>query len=109
MLRRIKKIGLTVGALAALALGGSAISTAATTQPSAPAPVVQADPPGGANDTTTPDAPGSSVPEPSGSAEAPSSESSSSESAPSDGPGGYADEAPGGPGASADTQQQGEF
>jgi hypothetical protein len=108
MLRRIKKIGLAVGALAALALGGSAISTAAS--PSTPAPAVQAvDPPGGANDTTTPDAPGTSVPESSSAAETPGSEAPSSESAPSDGPGGYADEAPGGPGASADTQQEGAF
>ena len=108
MTKRIKTTFGAVAALAALALGGSAIAGAASNQPSKPpaqsstvqpqsskapsqskgaesnAPENSGTDPDNVQDTTTPDAPGTS---------GETSSESAGESAPnSDGPGGHADE-----------------
>jgi len=108
MSNRLTKIGAALAAVAALAVGGSAIAGAA--QKSAPKkPAVSQ-----SNEPVTPDTDNvqqgdQSAPD-TGSASEQASESASdsagesaSESAASDGPGGYADS-----NANADTQQQGE-
>jgi len=115
MRARLTKLGAALTAVAALAVGGSALASAAqkSAPPSPPAaqsqtadPATSSDPaestleaPAGAADTdnvqqgdqTGTDAAGAQ------------SEQAGSESGPSDGPGGYADANP-----NADTQQQGE-
>jgi hypothetical protein len=123
MRKRIKSLTIAVVALAALALGGSALASAGSTEPvsrmDTGAPVQQGDQttpdngatvakhharqaaggsstasdPAGANDTSSPD-PGSAASE--------TSAESTSETAPGDGPGGHAD-----PGGDAQNQYQG--
>ena len=113
MRSRFMKLGVTIAALAALAVGGSAIATAAQKGGTpVPAPAITADT-GSATDggnvqqgdQSSPDAAGAAA-ESAGAAEAPESataESASESSAPSDGPGGHADQA-----GNVDNQQQGE-
>jgi hypothetical protein len=106
---RITKLGLSLAALVALAVGGSSLASAShkSTPPvQAPAAVqVQGDQ--SAPDTAaagTADTDNVQQGDQSGVEQADSaSEQSASESGPGDGPGGYADANP-----SADTQQQGE-
>jgi hypothetical protein len=117
MRARLTKMGAVLAALAALALGGSALASAAhkTTPPTPPVTQTQSNQvaPG-----TSAEVADSSVEAQSGAADADNvqqgdqtgtdqadsqSEQAGSESGPSDGPGGYADTSP-----SADTQQQGE-
>jgi hypothetical protein len=108
MRKRLTKVGVTIAALAALAVGGSAVAGAAQNsgpaKAKAPAASQSSEPavPDTDNvqqgDQSAPDNPSEQA------SEQPGSESeSSSESGPSDGPGGYADS-----NANADTQQQGE-
>jgi hypothetical protein len=92
MRSRFAKLGAAVTALAALAIGGSSLATAAPRN-APPAPPAAADVQQG--DQTAPDAAGSQSES--------ATEQADSESGPSDGPGGYADT-----NANADTQQQGE-
>jgi hypothetical protein len=117
MRARLTKLGAALAALAALALGGSALATAAhKTTPPAP-PVTQTQGNQVAPDTSA-EAPANTAEAQSGAADTdnvqqgdqtgndqadPQSEQAGSESGPSDGPGGYADTSP-----NADTQQQGE-
>ncbi len=105
MRSRFMKLGVTISALVALAVGGSAVATAAQ-KGGAPAPPVST--------ITTPDTTSSndgdnvqqgdrSAPDTAGAAEAPDSaaaESASESSAASDGPGGHAD-----PAGNVDNQQ----
>lgn len=92
MRSRLTKLGLTLAALAALAVGGASFATAAGQKPVAP-PIA-----------TTPAETGAQQGDQSAADTADSqSEQPSSESSQSDGPGGYADTV-----ANADTQQQGE-
>ena len=109
MRSRFTKLGVTIAALAALAVGGSAIATAAqrggAPVPSVPATTAPADTtqPGDGDTLQQGD---QSAPDVAGAAEAPDSaaaESASESSAASDGPGGHAD-----PAGSVDNQQQGE-
>jgi hypothetical protein len=79
------KLGVTVGALAALAVGGSALASAAQKSHTTTPPVRQQSPQG---EQTAPES---------------ESESTSESPEASDGPGGYADTNP-----NADTQQTGE-
>jgi hypothetical protein len=112
MRSRFMKLGVTISALAALAVGGSAIATAAQNG-GAPAPVLAT-----TTATSTPvDATSASdgdnvqqgdqsAPDNAGATEAPDSvaaETASESSAASDGPGGHAD-----PAGNIDNQQQGE-
>ena len=115
MRARLTKIGVTVAALAALAVGGSALASAAQKHKASPPapPVVQTQ----LGDQTTPDTAtaadtdniqqgdqsGSDQADPQGEQAGSESESAQSESAQTDGPGGYADTSP-----NADTQQTGE-
>jgi hypothetical protein len=116
MRARFTKLAVTLAALAALAVGGSALANAAQSKSHAnPAPPVVANTPAAtaaetpaetadAADTDTlqqGDQTGADTPDPAGSA-AESATESASESAASDGPGGHAD-----PSDTADTQQQG--
>jgi hypothetical protein len=111
MRSRFMKLGVTIGALASLAVGGSAIATAAQKGgvPTPPAPAIttpdQADTPS-ATDADNVQQGDQSAPDTAGAAEAPesaTSESSSESSTASDGPGGYAD-----PAGNVDNQEQGE-
>ena len=109
MRSRFMKLGVTISALAALAVGGSAIATAAQ-KGGAPAPPVStittpADT-ASSNDGDNVQQGDQSAPDTAGAAEAPDSaaaESASESSAASDGPGGHAD-----PAGNVDNQQQGE-
>ncbi len=117
MRARLTKLGAALAAIAALAVGGSALASAG--QKATPP-----QPPGAVQDQSTPDnaaeakdgpadtdsvqqgdqsTPDSSAESQSESADSESASESASESGPSDGPGGYADS-----NANADTQQQGE-
>ena len=111
MRSRFMKLGVTVGALASLAVGGSAIATAAQKggAPTPPAPAIatpaQADT-ASAVDSDNVQQGDQSAPETADAAEAPesaTSESASESSAVTDGPGGHAD-----PAGNVDNQQQGE-
>ena len=97
MRSRLTKLGAAIAALGALAVGGSALASAADSPP------VQQNQDSGANvqqgDQSVPDT--GQAGEQAG--EEANSESSSESSAASDGPGGYADTV-----ANADTQQTGE-
>lgn len=112
MRSRLTKLGAALAALAALAVGGSALASASgggSSPAKAPAALKQQAPPvpgtettdsGSAADTdNVQDTSGPDIGTQAG------SESSASETPGNDGPGGYADE-PGNP--NADTQQQGE-
>lgn len=112
MRSRFMKLGVTIAALAALAVGGSAIATAAQ-KGDTPTPALNSVDTGSATnggnvqqgDQSSPDAAGAAA-ESAGAAEAPESataESASESSAASDGPGGHAD-----PAGNVDNQQQGE-
>lgn len=120
MRSRFTKLGVTIAALASLAVGGSAIATAAqkggspTPTPPAVSAPAQAETPSATDgdtlqqgDQSGPDVAGAAdAAEPAGAAEAPESaaaESASESSAASDGPGGHAD-----PAGNVDNQQQGE-
>jgi hypothetical protein len=105
------KLGVTIAALAALAVGGSAIATAAqkggALAPPTPAVTIPAlaDTPS-ASDGDNVQQGDQSTPDTGGAAEAPDSagaESASEASDASDGPGGHAD-----PAGTVDNQQQGE-
>jgi hypothetical protein len=105
MRSRLTKVGVTIAALAALAVGGSALAGAAQNNAPAKAPAFSqgSEPavPDSDNvqqgDQSAPDNPGEKA------SESGSESESASESGPSDGPGGYADSNP-----NADTHQQGE-
>jgi hypothetical protein len=120
MRSRFMKLGVTIAALASLAIGGSAIATAAQKGGTPAPPVVSTTVPSTAAETpsatdgdniqqgdqSAPDVAGAADPaEAAGAAEAPDSatESASESSAASDGPGGHAD-----PAGNVDNQQQGE-
>jgi hypothetical protein len=111
MRSRFMKLGVTIAALASLAVGGSAIATAAQKggTPTPPAPTITTPAPAEASSATDGDTVqqgDQSAPDTAGSAEAPESataESASEASDASDGPGGHAD-----PAGNVDTQQQGE-
>jgi hypothetical protein len=100
------KLGVTIAALASLAVGGSAIATAAQKggAPTPPAPTVTipalADTPS-ANDGDNVQQGDQSTPDTADAADVPDAAPEASE--PSDGPGGHAD-----PAGTADNQQQGE-
>ena len=103
MLNRLTKIGAGIAAVAALALGGSALASAAQSHQAKPAPVQQSN---AAQDGDNVQEGDQTAPDTAGSADQSSeqaNESTSAESGPSDGPGGYADTT-----SNADTQQQGE-
>jgi hypothetical protein len=110
MRSRLTKLGATLVALAALAVGGSALASASGKAPAkAPSALKQEVPPVAGTESTDSAADTDSIQDQSGTDTA---AESGAESAPSgsevpgnDGPGGYADE-PGNP--NADTQQQGE-
>jgi hypothetical protein len=111
MRSRMMKLGATIGALASLAVGGSAIATAAQKSGAAVPPPVTAIAPAAADTSSAIDGDNvqqgdQSTPDAAGAAEAPDSaatESASESSAASDGPGGHADAA-----GTVDNQQQGE-
>jgi hypothetical protein len=113
MRSRLTKLGAALAALAALAVGGSALASASGSSSSpakAPAAVVkQQVPPGADAEGTDSAADTDSIQDQSGAdtaaESAAESPESGSETPGNDGPGGYADE-PGNP--NADTQQQGE-
>jgi hypothetical protein len=101
------KLGVTIAAIASLAVGGSAIATAAQkggTPPPAVSTIAPVDT-SAASDGDNVQQADQSAADAGGAAEAPdaSGDSSAESSAASDGPGGYAD-----PAGNADTQQQGE-
>jgi hypothetical protein len=105
MRSRFMKLGVTIAALASLAVGGSAIATAAQKggAPTPPAPAITTQPQvdtTSANDGDNVQQGDQSAPDTADAAEAP--ESATSESA-SDGPGGHAD-----PAGNVDNQQEGE-
>jgi hypothetical protein len=107
MRSRFMKFGVTIAALAALAVGGSAIATAAQ-KGGAPAPPVPATTTADPVDTPDAAAPNDTVQQGDQStldaadpADAPDSSTEASD--PSDGPGGHAD-----PAGTVDNQQQGE-
>jgi hypothetical protein len=106
MRKRLTRLGVALGLLAALAVGGS--SLAGASQKSAPVKAPASKIVGAPDndnvqqgDQSAPDNAAAGDPEQAGSESA--SEGAASESGPSDGPGGYADSS-----ANADTQQQGE-
>jgi hypothetical protein len=110
MRSRFMKLGVTVAALASLAVGGSAIATAAQKggTPAPPAPTIttpaQAEAPSATDSDNVQQ--GDQSADTAGTAEAPESataESATEASDASDGPGGHAD-----PAGNVDTQQQGE-
>jgi hypothetical protein len=108
MSNRLTKIGASVAAVAALAVGGSAIAGAAQKSPPPKPAVSQGQEPSAPDtdnvqqgDQSTPDT--GSASEQASDAASESTGESASESDVSDGPGGYADA-----NANADTQQQGE-
>jgi hypothetical protein len=111
MRSRFMKLGVTIAALASLAVGGSAIATAAQKGGAPVPPVSTITTPAAADTTSATDGDNvqqgdQSAPDTAGAAEAPDSataESASESSAASDGPGGHAD-----PAGNVDNQQQGE-
>jgi len=125
MRSRLTKLGASLAALVALAIGGSALASAAhkTTPPAQPPAAAQSEPADQAEATDPTDAADNPAEAESGKADTDNlqqgdqttndqstgdpadsqTEQADSESGPSDGPGGYADTSP-----NADTQQQGE-
>jgi hypothetical protein len=111
MRSRFMKLGVTIAALASLAVGGSAVATAAQKGGASAPPVSTITIPAAADSTSATDGDNvqqgdQSAPDTTGAAEAPESataESASESSAASDGPGGHAD-----PAGNVDNQQQGE-
>jgi hypothetical protein len=94
------KLGAALAALTALAVGGSALASAAQHKSNTPAQVNVVQP---TADTDTVQEGDQSAPDTAAESAGESASESASETGPSDGPGGYADTSP-----NADTQQEGE-